>query len=217
MDCKGLYEICASLIEFCCLFGAVKVGNVFTTKSIDDALKIQYDIEATTTNGEAPMSMGIDFGSTGNTGMGGGFGCVVTAFEDGIVKVLEAKFWTNAEYNEVLEDIRTMIQTHNPTKIYADGSAVAFCRSLKLTSAVNENPDYQVERKQYEQMGVNWEDLNKVIPINWMKEQPSMLGSCKMLFDSNSIAVSPSLNKLVTALRSCVAENMSPERFESVQ
>jgi hypothetical protein len=47
-----------------------------------------------------------------------------------------------------------------------------------------------------------------VIPISWMKEQVAMLGNCKMLFDSNCIAVSPSLNKMVIALRSCVAENM---------
>lgn len=56
-------------------------------------------------NTNSPKSMGIDFGATDNTGMGGGFAVVVTAFEDGIVKVIEAKLWTSAEYNEVLEDI----------------------------------------------------------------------------------------------------------------
>jgi hypothetical protein len=41
-----------------------------------------------------------------------------------------------------------------------------------------------------------------------MKEHISMLGNCKMLFDQNCIAVSPSLDKMVTALRTAVAESM---------
>jgi hypothetical protein len=57
---------------------------------------------------------------------------VVTSWEDNIVKVIEAKLWTNAEYNEVLEDIRNMIRIYDPIKIYLDGSAVSFCRSLKF-------------------------------------------------------------------------------------
>jgi len=150
--------------------------------------------------------MGIDFGSTGNTGLGGGFGCVVTAFEDGIVKVLEAKLWTNAEYFE--EDIRNMIRVYDPTKTYVDGSAVAFCRSLKLTPEINESPDYQRDIKRYREMKVDYTNNMRVIPVSWMKDQVSMLGNCKMLFDQNCIAVSPTLDKMVTALRSCVAENM---------
>jgi hypothetical protein len=194
--------------EFSCKFGAVKQGNVWTEKSIQDALSIPYDIEATTANTNSPKSLGIDYGATGNTGMGGGFGAVCTAFEDGIVKVLDAKLWVSAEYNEILEDIRTMIQTYDPVKIYCDGSAVAFIRSLKTTPEISEDPEYQNAIKLYREMKVDWSNNMRVIPISWMKDQASMLGNCKMLFDQNSIAVSPSLDKLVIALRSCVAENM---------
>jgi hypothetical protein len=87
--------------------------------------------------------MGIDFGQTGNTGMGGGFGVVVTVFEDGIVKVLAAKLWVNSEYNEVLRDIRSMNQDYDPVKIstisnpnYGPSLIAVFINGLKILVSV---------------------------------------------------------------------------------
>ncbi len=194
--------------EFCCLFGFVKHGNVFTNVSLKSASDKLYFPNSTRDNLNSPKSMGIDYGQTGNTGMGGGFACVVTAWEDGIVKVLAAKLWTNAEYFEILEEIRTMIQVYQPVKIWVDGSAVSFCRSLKLTPEVNEDPDYQVQIRRFREMKINYQDQMVVVPISWMKEQVGMLTNLKMLFDENCIAVSPDFDKLQVALKSAVAEGM---------
>jgi hypothetical protein len=189
-------------------WGFVKRGTMLSSKSLDDALSKQYNIEDTTVNINAPKSMGIDYGATGSTGLGGGFGCVVTAFEDGTVKVLDAKLWTNSEYFEVLEDIRNMVRTYDPVKIYLDGSAVSFCRSLKLTPEINEDPNYQDQIKMYRQMKIDYQNNMRVLPINWVKSQTEMVSTVQMLFNKNAIAVSPTLDKLVTALRTATIEGL---------
>jgi hypothetical protein len=195
--------------EFCCKFGFTKVGNMLSSKALDDAITRSYSIEETTANANSPKSMGIDYGQTGTGGLGGGMGAVITAYEDGIVKVLEARLWTNAEYNEVLQDIRTMIQTYDPVKVWVDGSAVSFCRSIKLIPEIDEDPNYQAVIKMYNEMkGVDWTNNMRVIPINWVRHQVGMINNLQMLFNQNAIAVSPTLDKLVTALRTAVTENM---------
>jgi hypothetical protein len=85
---------------------------------------------------------------------------------------------------------------------------VSFCRSLNLTPEVNEDPDYQVQIKRFGEMKINYQDQMVVVPMSWMKEQVGMLTNLKMLFDENCIAVSPTFDKLQTALKSAVAENM---------
>jgi hypothetical protein len=194
--------------EFCCKFGFTKQGNMLSSKALDDAIARPYSIEDTTANINSPKSMGIDCGQTGTGGLGGGMGCVVTAYEDGIVKVLEARLWTNAEYNEVLEDIRIMVQTYDPVKIYTDGSAVSFCRSLKLIPEISEDPSYQQQIKMFNEMKVDYTNNMRVIPVNWVKHQVGMVNNLQMLFNQNAIAVSPSLDKMCIALRTAVTENM---------
>lgn len=195
--------------EFCCRFGFTKAGNMLRSKSLDDAIARSYSIEETTANINSPKSMGIDYGQTGTKGLGGGMACVVTAWEDGIVKVLAAKLWVNAEYNEVLEEIRSMIQLYDSVKVWADGSAVSFIRSLKLIPEVDEDPSYQAVIKMYSQMkGVDWSNNMRVIPVNWVRHQVPMINNLQMLFNQNAIAVSPTLDKLVIALRTAVTENM---------
>lgn len=101
-----------------------------------------------------------------------------------------------------------MIRVYDPVKIYLDGSAVTFCRSLKSTPEIKESIDYQDEIRRYREMKIDYTNNMRVIPISWMKLQAEMLENTKMLFDQNAIAVPAELDKLVTALRSCVAENM---------
>ena len=79
--------------EFNCRFGINKLGNMLSKKALDDAIARPYSIEETTANINAPKSIGIDYGQTGTAGLGGAMGAVVTAYEDGIVKVLDARLW----------------------------------------------------------------------------------------------------------------------------
>jgi len=101
-----------------------------------------------------------------------------------------------------------MIQLYQPVKIWADGSAVSFCRSLKLLPEVDEDPNYQAQIKMYNEMKCDWTNNMRVIPINWVRYQVEMVNIVQMLFNNNAIAVSPTLDKLVIALRTAVLENM---------
>lgn len=198
--------------EFECKFGAIQLGNVFSEQKIRGSLERAASGTPIGTNVNinqfSEKSMGIDWGATGSSGLGGGTACVVTEFSDNIVKVIDARLWVHAEYNDLLEEIRSMIRLYDPLKIYVDGSAVSFVRSVKLLPEVGENPDYQQEIKMYREMKVDWTNNMRVIPISWMKEQVSMLGNIQMLFNKNCIAVPERFDKLVTALKTCVAENM---------
>jgi hypothetical protein len=46
----------------------------------------------------------------------------------------------------------------------------------------------------------------KVEPVNFNQEHKEMLGHCKMLLERGYIAINPSFDKLITSLRTAVAE-----------
>jgi hypothetical protein len=46
----------------------------------------------------------------------------------------------------------------------------------------------------------------KVEPVSFAKEHKAMLGHCKLLLEQGYIAVNPVFDKLITSLRTAVAE-----------
>jgi len=46
----------------------------------------------------------------------------------------------------------------------------------------------------------------KVEPVNFNQEHKEMLGHCKMLLERGYIAINPAFDKLITSLRTAVAE-----------
>lgn len=46
----------------------------------------------------------------------------------------------------------------------------------------------------------------RVIPVNFNQEHKEMLGHCKMLLEKGYVAINPSFDKLITSLRTAVAE-----------
>jgi hypothetical protein len=46
----------------------------------------------------------------------------------------------------------------------------------------------------------------KVEPVNFNQEHKEMLGHCKMLLERGYIAINPAFDKLITALRTAIAE-----------
>jgi hypothetical protein len=62
-----------------------------------------------------------------------------------------------------------------------------------------ERPDYENVRKEHRQ-------FMKVQPVNFNQEHKEMLGHCKMLLERGYIAINPAFDKLITSLRTAVAE-----------
>jgi hypothetical protein len=46
----------------------------------------------------------------------------------------------------------------------------------------------------------------KVVPVSFAKEHKAMLGHCKLLLEQGYIAINPAFDKLITSLRTAVAE-----------
>ena len=62
-----------------------------------------------------------------------------------------------------------------------------------------ERPDFENVRKEHRQ-------FMKVQPVNFNQEHKEMLGHCKMLLERGYIAINPAFDKLITSLRTAVAE-----------
>jgi hypothetical protein len=103
-----------------------RIGNVFHTKDIDNAMSaIQYNPD--NVNSMTWISMGIDpaWGSSA-------FGIVITQLVDGKVQVLYAEEFEKPDYNEMLQKTWELICKYDPTRVFIDGANPSFIRSLKL-------------------------------------------------------------------------------------
>jgi hypothetical protein len=136
--------------------------------------------------------MGIDpaYGSSA-------FGIVVTQFVDGNVQILHAEEYKRPDFNEMLEKTWNLLVKYNVQKIYIDGPNPSFIKGLKLQWG--ERPDYENVKKEHKQ-------FMKVEPISFNQEHKEMLGHCKMLLERGYVAINPAFDKLITSLRTAVAE-----------
>ena len=90
-----------------------------------------------------------------------------------------------------------LLVKHSVQKIYIDGANPSFIKSLKMQWG--ERPDYENVKKEHRQ-------FMKVEPVNFNQEHKEMLGHCKMLLERGYIAINPAFDKLITSLRTAVAE-----------
>jgi hypothetical protein len=135
------------------------------------------------------------------------FGIVVTQWADGIVQILHAEKYRRPDYNEMLSMVYRLISKYNVDKIYIDNANPSFIRSLKLQ--IGEDPDYDkvIARYKSQNLGSNWSQDMKIVPVNFNTEHKAMLGHCKMILESDGrrIAINPDrFDKLITALRTAV-------------
>jgi hypothetical protein len=70
-------------------------------------------------------------------------------------------------------------------------------RGLKIQWG--ERPDFENVKKEHRQ-------YMKVEPVNFNQEHKEMLGHCKLFLEKGYIAINPAFDKLITSLRTAVAE-----------
>ena len=136
--------------------------------------------------------MGIDpaYGSSS-------FGIVVVQFVDGQLQILHAEEYKRPDFNEMLERVWDLIVKHSVEKVMIDGANPSFIKSLKINWG--ERPDYENEKKElYKYM--------RVEPVSFAQEHKAMLGHCKLLLEQGYITINPTFDKLITSLRTAVAE-----------
>ena len=91
--------------------------------------------------------MGIDpaYGSSA-------FGIVVTAWADGIVKILFAEEYHRPDYNEMLSTVYGLMSKYDVDAVYVDGANPSFIKSLKLQ--IGEEADYDKVIARYRSQGL---------------------------------------------------------------
>ena len=168
------------------------IGNVFHTKDIDAALEKGKLYDPSIPSEYAKKCMGIDpaYGSSS-------FGIVVTQFVDGQVQILHAEQYKRPDFNEMLSNTWDLIVKFTVQKIYIDGANPSFIKSLKLQWG---------ERSDYENVPKEQRQFMRVEPVNFNQEHKEMLGHCKMLLERGYFAINPAFDKLITSLRTAVAE-----------
>jgi hypothetical protein len=187
-----------------------KIGNVFHTKDIEAAIEkgAMYDPESIAANPFASdfgRAMGIDpaYGSSS-------FGIVITQLVNNQVQVLYADEFQRPHLNDMLNVSMGLVNKYQVQKIYIDAANPSFIRSLKL--AVGDREDYENQIAYYKKMKWNWHNHMNVIPVGFNVEHKEMLGHAKMILEKGLVAINPAFVKLVTSLRTAVAEENSLDK-----
>lgn len=170
------------------------IGNVFSAQDIDAAISDYQIIEYLDDYSNPPRIqavMGIDPGWGASA-----FGICITQFVDGKVRVAFADQTSRSGHEEMIQAVWELKQRFNVTKTLVDASAPSFIRALKLQCG--ERPDYEnIPKQQREWMMVE--------PVSFGMEHKQLLYHAKFMLENHYIAIHPTMEKLITALRSAWA------------
>ena len=78
--------------------------------------------------------------------------------------------------------------------------------------AVGDREDYENQIAYYKKMKWNWHNRMIVIPVSFNVEHKEMLGYAKMILEKGLVAMNAAFDKLVTSLRTAVAEENSLDK-----
>ena len=129
------------------------------------------------------------------------------SYTGNVVQVLYAEEFERANFEAMIAVTVNLMKKYGiysdpEGKVYVDGSASAFVRSLKI--AIGEDPNYEGAIARAKTSGLKhpwW--LGKVEPIMFGTggAHKAMLGHAKMMMDKGFVAIHPSFTKLIIAIR----------------
>jgi hypothetical protein len=181
------------------------IGNVFAPISIDNCQKIEYNPLSVIPN--CKVSIGIDpsFGSSK-------FGIVVTRFVNERIEVIEAEEYERPDFNDMTNRVWEIKQEHkvddNNLTIYVDAANPEIWQSLKRMLREPHAKQYVFDKlADYKKRNINPANYMKVIPVPFNTSGAQMLQHTKSLLEDkdNLVAISPRFDKLLTSLRTAVA------------
>ncbi len=161
--------------------------------------------------------LGIDsgFGSSA-------FGIVLLEFINGQIHVKLADKFEHVRYEDAVSKIKSILRRMNQwslsqeslesVKIYVDASAPEFIRSLKVMVGEDDSSSYIKEQlDQCKKYDLNPSDYMTVIPVPFNTEAKNMLIHTKELLEYEArplIGIKSKFDKLITALRTAVSDDM---------
>jgi hypothetical protein len=190
--------------EYCLKYQGL-IGNVFSTQSIDNCQKTEYNPGQIIAN--SAISIGIDpsFGSSK-------FGIVATRFVNERIEVIEAEDFERPDFNDMINRVWRIKQKHkvddNNLTIYVDAANPEIWSSLKRMLNEQNSEQYVFEKlSYYKKNNINPANYMKVIPVPFSTHGARMLQHAKSLLEDkdNLLAIDKRFDKLLTALRTAVA------------
>jgi hypothetical protein len=192
------------------------VGNVFSQVSIENCQKISYDPGVIHQN--VKKSIGIDpsYGSSN-------FAICATQLVDGKIQVIEASEYQRPNFTDMIEKIWQLKQKYgHVSNIYVDAANPEVWQALKRE--FDDNHDDQYVRDQMAECrkhNLHVEDRMFIVPVPFSVEGAKMLQHTKWLLEeadedgSSLVAIHSSFDKLLTALRTAVANEYKLDKIET--
>jgi hypothetical protein len=203
--------------EYCLKYQGL-IGNVFSTQSIENALKVSYSPLHVEPN--AKKSIGIDpgFGSSE-------FAIVATQLVDGKIQVIHAEEYERPDFSDMVSEVWSLKQQlGHVTNIYVDAANPVVWQSLKREFDEPFDEKTVREKKAYaSKYNLHLEDQMFICPVPFSIEGAKMLQHMKYLLEekdeedgSSLIAIDRErFHKLVTALRTAVANEYKLDKEQT--
>jgi hypothetical protein len=192
------------------------VGNVFSQSSIENCQKIQYNPQNIHQNVKKTIACDPSYGSSN-------FAICATQLVDGKIQVIEASEYQRPNFTDMIEKIWQLKQRYGyVSNLYVDAANPEVWQALKREFGDFYNDqwvrDQIAECRKY---NLHVEDRMFVVPVPFSVEGAKMLQHTKWLLDerdedgSSLIAIHPSFDKLLTALRTAVANEYKLDKQET--
>ena len=154
------------------------IGNVFSTQSIENCQKIEYNYSIFNQNAKHSCGLDPGFGSSK-------FGIVVTEYSDGIIKVMFADEFERASFQSMIDKVWEIKQKCGLlSNIFCDASNPEVWQALKKEFGEPYNQQYindqRIECRKY---NFNLEDRMIIVPVPFSVEGGHMLQHCKWLME----------------------------------
>jgi hypothetical protein len=192
------------------------VGNVFSLSSIENCQKIEYNPENIHQNVKKSIGIEPSYGSSN-------FAICATQLVDGKIQVIGASEYQRPNFTDMIEKIWQLKQRYGyVSNLYCDAANPEVWQALKREFSENYNDqwvrDQIAECRKY---NLHVEDRMFVVPVPFSVEGAKMLQHTKWLLDerdedgSSLIAIHPSFDKLLTSLRTAVANEYRLDKTET--
>jgi hypothetical protein len=182
------------------------VGNVFSSLSIENCQKIQYNPDIINPNAKKSIGVDAGFGSSK-------FAIVVTQFVNGKIQVIFAEEYERPNFAAMINRIWEIKQQCGYiSNIYCDAANPEIWESLKRE--FEERYENQYVRDQFaycKKYNLHIEDRMIIVPVPFSVEGAHMLQHAKWLMEetdedgSSLIAIDKRFDKLLIGLRTAVA------------
>jgi hypothetical protein len=191
------------------------IGNVFSQLSIENCQKIQYNRD--NINPNAKKSIGVDAGFGSSR-----FAIIVTQFVDGKIHVIFAEEYERPNFQAMINRIWEIKQQCGYiSNIYCDAANPEVVQAIKREFDERYDEQYIKELFAFWKYNLHIEDRMIVVPVPFSVKGAKMLQHAKWLMEeteedgSSLIAIHPSFDKLLTGLRTAVANEYKLQKEET--